>query len=61
MKKPGFVALASIAGNLVLVGSLIHIYQTTSDTAFKTWVDQNILSTYTLILGASLFAGSFFG
>jgi len=61
LKKPSIITLASIAANLVLAVSLVHVYQTTSDTAFKSWVDQNILSTFTLILSGSIIAGSAFG
>ena len=61
MKKPSIMTLASIAANLILAASLAHVYQTTSDTAFKTWVDQNILSTFTLVLSGSIIAGSTLG
>ncbi len=61
MKKPSLITLASIAANLILAASLVHVYQTTSDMAFKTWVDQNILSTFTLVLSGSVIAGSAFG
>lgn len=61
MKRPGILALASILTNLILLGSLVHVYQTTTDVYLKAWIDQNILSTFTLILAGSLVAGSFFG
>ena len=61
MKKPSIITLASIAANLILAASLVHVYETTSDTAFKTWVNQNILSTFTLVLSSSIIAGSAFG
>ncbi len=61
MKKPSIITLASVGANLILAASLVHVYQTTSDSVFKAWVDQNILSTFTLVLSGSIIAGSAFG